>query len=205
VWELASVKEQGWIGRIMRAIRLPTPVPYVPLTLCRPPRLIEVPSAWTGLELVLHDILERFQIGRDRCLEFGVEFGYSTVALSNYFREVIGVDLFTGDIHTIHHGDHYARTSKALASFANISLVRCDYRDWIAQDTSQYDLVHVDIVHTYTDTYRCGLWSARHAKCTLFHDTQSFPAVKCAVYKIALETGKTFYNYRRHYGLGILV
>jgi hypothetical protein len=197
--------ESAGLRGLLRAIRSPRAIPYVPLALARPSRSITVPSAWSGLELILADVIQRFNVGQARCLEFGVEFGYSTVALSSYFHEVIGVDLFTGDMHTTHQGDHYASTSEALALFANISLVRSDYRDWIEQDLSQYDLVHVDIVHTYSDTYRCGLWSAQHAKCVLFHDTESFRAVKRAVHDIALDTGKTFYNYKPHNGLGILV
>jgi hypothetical protein len=39
----------------------------------------------------------------------------------------------------------------------------------------------------------------------LFHDTESFPAVKQAVSDIARETNKTFYNFKESYGLGILV
>jgi hypothetical protein len=63
----------------------------------------------------------------------------------------------------------------------------------------------VDIVHTYEHTYRCGLWSAQHSKCTLFHDTESFFDVKMAVVDIARATGKRFYNFRQCYGLGIVV
>jgi hypothetical protein len=138
-------------------------------------------------------------------LEFGVEFGYSTVALSNYFMRVLGVDLFTGDLHTMHHGDHFESTKRSLAPFHNIELVRANYKDWIKRDTETYSLIHVDIVHTYEDTYWCGLWSARHSDCTLFHDTESFPEVQRAVEDIARETGKRFFNYPKCNGLGILV
>ena len=198
---------QPWLKRAMRLTRHRRIVRYEPLELLPLPaeRTIAVESAWKGHELVIADILERFDIGRRRCLEFGVEFGYSTVALSAYFADVIGIDLFTGDIHTVHKGDHYAPTTASLAQFSNITLVRSDYRDWIERDDSFYDLIHVDIVHTYEDTYKCGLWSVNHATCTLFHDTESFASVKDAVADITSETGKRFYNYASHYGLGIVI
>jgi hypothetical protein len=139
------------------------------------------------------------------CLEFGVEFGYSTVAFSNYFKKVIGIDIFLGDIHTVHKGDHYEQTKASLSAFNNIELIKADYKDWIKTDTEVYDLIHIDIVHTYEDTYQCGLWSAQHSTCTLFHDTESFPEVKRAVSDIAKITGKKFYNYPKYYGLGIIV
>jgi hypothetical protein len=84
-------------------------------------------------------------------------------------------------------------------------LVRSDFRDWIKQDNSSYDLIHVDIVHTYADTFACGLWGAVHSQCTLFHDTESFPAVKRAVIEISRRTGKRFHNFPESNGLGILV
>lgn len=178
---------------------------YLPKKEVKPERCIEVSSAWRGIESILIDLVHRFQVPCGTCLEFGVEFGYSTVALSNYFSKVLGIDLFTGDRHTIHQGDHFEATRKSLEKFPNIELVKADYKDWIEQDTETYDLIHVDIVHTYEDTYKCGLWSANHSKCTIFHDTESFPEVLRAVTDIARETGKRFFNYPKFNGLGILV
>ena len=178
---------------------------YFPNSEVKPERCIEVDSAWKGIESILFDIIRRFNISCDSCLEFGVEFGYSTVALSNYFLKVVGVDLFTGDANTVYHGDHFESTKSSLEKFTNIELIRDDYRNWIENDTDIYDLIHVDIVHTYEDTYRCGLWSALHSKCTIFHDTESFPEVRRAVEDIARETGKRFFNYPKCNGLGILV
>ena len=178
---------------------------YLPKSEVKPARCLNVDSAWKGIESILFDLVRRFDVPRDTCLEFGVEFGYSTVALSNYFSKVRGVDLFTGDMHTMHHGDHFEETKKSLEKFPNIELVKADYKDWIEQDTEVYSLIHVDIVHTYEDTYRCGLWSALHSKCTIFHDTESFPEVRRAVEDIALATGKKFFNYPNCNGLGILV
>lgn len=180
-------------------------LPYVPRTRKLPSRVLSSPTAWKGIESVLSDLILRFNIGNRRCLEFGVEYGYSTVALSSFFDTVTGVDIFCGDKHTDNKNDIFTQTSARLAGFNNIRLVRSDYRDWIAKDDSSYDLIHVDIVHTYLDTFTCGLWSARHAQCAIFHDTLSFPAVKRAVLDIARQTGKRFYNFEESYGLGILV
>lgn len=178
---------------------------YVPETRQLPPRILSQPTAWKGIESILGDLIRRFNIGTRHCLEFGVEYGYSTAALSSFFETVTGVDIFCGDKHTSNKSDIFVQTSARLAGFNNIRLVCSDYRDWIAKDESSYDLIHVDIVHTYIDTFTCGLWSARHAQCAIFHDTLSFPAVKRAVLDIARQTGKRFYNFEESYGLGILV
>ena len=178
---------------------------YLPKSEIKPERCIEVDSAWKGIESILFDLIHRFNIPCNSCLEFGVEFGYSTVALSNYFSKVIGIDLFTGDANTIYHGDHFESTKSSLEKFSNIELIKDDYKNWIENDSEFYDLIHVDIVHTYEDTYACGLWSAQHSKCTIFHDTESFPEVRRAVEDIAKETGKLFFNYPKCNGLGILV
>jgi hypothetical protein len=180
---------------------------YVPEYRQPPPRILEVHSAWKGIESVLSDLITRFNIGTSSCLEFGVERGYSTAAFSCFFESVTGVDTFLGDKHTCGTQDLYESTRERLSPFDNIHLVRSTYQDFTAQakDNSYYDLTHVDIIHTYIDTFTCGLWSARHSRCVLFHDTESFPAVKQAVSDIARETNKTFYNFTESYGLGILV
>lgn len=178
---------------------------YEPAALHEPANLLPVVSAWKGHEMVLQDLLERFHIPRHRALEFGVEFGFSAAAFASYFDSFTGVDTFQGDRHTVNSQDIYAETVANLAPYPNIRLVRSDYRDFIRGNDERYDLIHVDIIHTYAATYECGLWSAQHSACTLFHDTESFPAVKLAVVDIARKTGKTMYNFKEFYGLGILV
>jgi len=178
---------------------------YLPQRRQLPDRILPVATAWKGIESVLGDLIEKFDIGTRSCLEFGVEHGYSTAALSCFFDAVTGVDIFVGDKHTRDPRDLFASTSDRLASFKNIRLVRSDYREWTATDQNVYDLIHIDIVHTYGDTFACGIWSVQHAKCVLFHDTESFPAVKRAVMDIARQTGKRFYNFEESNGLGILV
>jgi Methyltransferase domain len=180
-------------------------IEFVPRHRQPPSRMLQVQSAWKGIESVLADIIDRFQLRTNRCLEFGVEYGYSTVALSSFFDSVIGIDTFLGDQHTQDHRDLYAETVNRLSEFENIRLIRSNFRDWTKQDNDSYDLVHVDIVHTYADTFACGLWSALHSQCTIFHDTEAFPAVKRAVIEISRRTGKSFHNFKESCGLGILV
>jgi len=178
---------------------------YTPKVYQTPSRLVQSKSrAWMGLESIIFDVIQFSGIRQDRMLEFGVEFGYSTAAFANYFKNVIGVDIFTGDPHAGYHGDIYEMTRRNLADFPNIRLVKSDYKDFIRTNNDRYDLVHVDIVHTYEATFECGLWAAQHSDCTLFHDTESFPEVKKAVAHIANVTGKRFYNYRHCNGLGII-
>ncbi len=180
-------------------------IPFVPNRRQPPPRILRVDSAWKGIENILSDLIERFQIGTNRCLEFGVEFGYSTAALSSFFSSVIGVDTFAGDEHTANKKDVYEETVSRLSPFGNVRLIRSDYRDWIREDQNSYDLIHVDIVHTYADTFKCGLWSAAHSQCVIFHDTESFPTVRRAVIDVSRLSGKSFYNFKESNGLGILV
>ncbi len=178
---------------------------YIPSKLMKPEKLLPVVTAWEGLELIIKDIIERFNLGTESCIEFGVEFGYSSVVFSNYFKKVVGVDIFLGDEHTDFKGDHYENTKTSLAEFKNIELHKSDYKDWIKQDSNHYNFSHVDIVHNYKETYECGLWASQHSDCTVFHDTESFPEVRRAVIDIGKATGKKVYNYPYHNGLGIIV
>jgi hypothetical protein len=179
--------------------------PYKPGNLATPEKMLDVVSAWKGLEMIIEDIIVRFGLGRDQCIEFGVEFGYSAVVFSNFFEKVTGVDTFEGDIHTANKQQHFEETRERLRPFDNIHLVKSDYRDWIVRDNNRYNLAHVDIVHNYKETFECGLWAARHSECTIFHDTESFPEVRRAVKDIARATGQKLYNYPHHHGLGIVV
>ena len=106
------------------------------------------PSAWGDIPKILKDIILRFDLKTKICLEFGVEYGYSTSALSNYFDRVIGVDTFLGDIHTGLTEDHYQRTKNELSIFENIELIQKDFLSFINQSENDriYDLIHIDIV-----------------------------------------------------------
>lgn len=185
-------------------------IPYVPQFYVKLPKLAEVGTAWNGVDRILYDIVNRFNVKQGIALEFGVEFGYSTSALANVFKQVIGIDTFTGDIHSSIRVDHFKETEQRLKVFwPNIVLFQMDFQTWIGFDDRQYDLIHVDIVHNFEETYDAGMWAVEHAPVVIFHDTEAFPKVKDAVMAIAEDKGRTFYNYGRcpesQHGLGILV
>jgi hypothetical protein len=176
---------------------------YTPRKRENPPGLLPQ-TAWGNIPTILQDVIDRFSIPRGTALEFGVEYGYSTSALAHYFRHVTGVDTFTGDTHSGIKRDHYAVTKSLLRRHPNVELVQADYRDFISGHGLRHDLIHVDIVHTYEDTYRCGRWALDHARVVIFHDTESFGDVKRACTDLAREFGLAFYNYRESHGLGII-
>lgn len=186
-----------------------TPVeiqPYTPKFYVKLPSIAEVGTAWNGIDEILYDIVARFDVPQNHALEFGVQFGYSTSALANVFQEVTGVDTFIGDVHAGYLPDHYAETRERLKQWPNIQLVQARYQDFIALEAErQYDLIHVDIVHTFDETCECGLWAVKHSPVVLFHDTLSFSAVMRAVTTVAAESGYRFYNFEPCHGLGILV
>lgn len=181
---------------------------YSPKKLRSPICLLDVPSAWKGCELVIGDIINRFKIKTDKALEFGVEYGYSTVVLSNFFKQVIGVDTFDGDQHTLHKNieGFYEGIKDFLAPYKNIQLEKSSYQDYIKTKymNAPFDLIHVDIVHTYQDTFNCGDWAMENATMVIFHDTESFPDVRRAVLDLSEKYSVEFYNYPHFYGLGIL-
>ncbi len=157
-------------------------------------------SAWGNIPTILNDIITRFKIKRNRAIEFGVEFGYSTAALAQCFDNVIGVDIFTGDEHAGFKGDIYEETQKNLSIYKGVKLIKQSYQDYI-KDCNDY----VDIIHTYEDTFACGEWCVLHSEIVVFHDTLSFPEVYKACYDLAVKYDLDFYNYEESYGLGILV
>ena len=180
-------------------------VPYVPEQLWTPRHLVDVPTAWTGCESILRDVMLRFKIKSNTALEFGVDYGYSTAALANFFNRVIGVDTFLGDVHAGARENLLEKATNALKDFKNIELVQSDYRDFIKGDHGMFDLINVDIVHHYQETNECVAWAVQHSDVTLVHDTIAFPEVRRAVQDVCWETGVVFYEWQVKHGLGILV
>jgi len=182
------------------------PLIYTP-TFRETPRVFSLyPSAWGNIPTILNDIIKRFNVKRNTCLEFGVEYGYSTSALSNYFKKVIGVDTFTGDIHAGIVSDHYQRTKSLLErDYGNIHLIQSSYQDYAKTCSEKFDMIHIDIVHDYENTFACGDWSCQHSDVVIFHDTLSFPTVMKSCIDLSEKHEMTFYNYEESYGLGILV
>lgn len=170
----------------------------------KPARLIECASAWKGLESILGSVVDSFCAHRETAVEFGVEYGYSLVAMSNFFDKVIGVDTFSGDSHA-GYGTTMEHAKRNTAEFENISLVKSDWREFANKnEDKQFDLIHVDIEHWFQTTYDCGLWAIHHAPVVLFHDTISFIDVLRTCKKLSEENNMSFYNYPLYNGLGIL-
>lgn len=162
-------------------------------------------SAWGNIPTILLDIIEKFNVRQEIALEFGVEYGYSTSALANYFKTVIGVDIFEGGSYRLTEEEHLEKTKKNLEGFNNIQLVKSSFQKFIKDNDCQYDLIHIDIIHEYNDTFACGDWAVQHAPITLFHDTISYSDVMRAVTTLAKIHNLDFYNYEEWHGLGILV
>jgi len=161
-------------------------------------------SAWGDIPKILPSIIKKFNIKSDRALEFGVEYGYSTSAMSNFFNEVIGVDTFEGDINSTLKENHIDKTKDLLKEFENIKLIKSDYKDFIINNDETYDLIHIDIIHDYENTYFCGEWAVNHSPIVIFHDTISFPDVMNVCKDLSIKYKLEFYNYPNSNGLGIL-
>ena len=169
------------------------------------PRLADVGSAWGNIPTILKDIIKRFNLKQDLALEFGVEYGYSTSAMSNYFTNVIGVDTFEGDPHSGFKDNHLETTTNNLVDFNNIQLIKSDYKDYIKDNNDMYDMIHIDIVHNYNETFECGEWAIKHSKCVIFHDTLSFREIMRVCKDLSIRYNLDFYNYEESHGLGILI
>jgi hypothetical protein len=178
---------------------------FVPQSRSTPKLATQEPSAWGDIPSILEDIIKRFNIKCDKAIEFGVEWGYSTSALSNYFSDVIGVDTFEGDEHAGFKGDIFEKTKGYLSEFTNIKLVKSSYQDYVVDNNDSFNLAHVDIIHTYEETFKCGEWCVNHSDVVIFHDTESFPEVKRACGDLAIKYNLDFHNYMGSNGLGILV
>jgi predicted O-methyltransferase YrrM len=198
------IHTRGRYDDLMFVVRKKDVINYSP-KVRKEPRILQMSSAWGDIPSIIFDIIDRFGIKTKKALEFGVEYGYSTTALSNYFDEVTGVDIFTGDIHAGITEDHYESTKSNLSSWSNIELIKSDYRDFIKENNERYDLIHIDIIHTYAETFECGEWSVQHSDVVIFHDTESFPDVKRVCEDLSEKYNLDFYNYTSSFGLGILV
>jgi len=166
-------------------------------------RLTSKPSAWVGLEDYLYPIIKKYNLKCDTALEFGVEHGYSTYLLSQIFNKVVAVDTFEGDIHTKFQ-DLYEETLSTFKEIKNTSILKSDFREFIKQNDNLYDLIHIDIVHTYDDTYECAEWSIKHSSVVLLHDTVSYPDINRVCVDLANKYQLEYYNIPHHNGLGIL-
>ena len=178
-----------------------------------PPRLLDVNTGWRPFETIIGDLADRFCRKNSLALEFGVEYGFSISAISNYFSRVIGVDHFKGDEHagfTQEGVNRYEETRKALEPFENVRLIPLDWETFsqIILPEFRFDLIHVDIFHDYDTTFGCGSWAVEHSDCVLFHDTHhpAFDGVVPAIRDIAAKYKElSWYDSQEGSGLSILV
>lgn len=185
------------------------PIPYNPGYMIPLLGLPNPGSAWRGLDGILPALINDFNIGTSECLEVGVEGGYSTAALAHYFESVTGVDHFKGDEHSGIKEDAerlQQETRAALSKWPNIRIVNADCFDWMlgTEPLAHYDLVHLDLVHTYEATYCAALWACDRADLVILHDTHSFPDVMRACQDAADAKRRVLYDFPDHHGLGIL-
>jgi hypothetical protein len=166
----------------------------------------DVVSAWVGIERIMNPMIRDFKLNTKRALEFGVEWGYSTSIFAGCFDEVIGIDTFTGDVHSGIKEDHFTHTSNSLKDFKNIHLVKSDWQTWANEISSdeRFDLIHIDIIHDYHNTFSAGDWACKHSDFVIFHDVVSFQEVDLAVKDLARKWNMSYYYYPLYNGLGIL-
>lgn len=164
-----------------------------------------ISSAWKGLEDYINPIIDCFNIQPNTALEFGVDLGYSADIFSQVFNKVIGVDSFIGDCHIRHEqGDNFYHAVKDSFVDTNVEIIRSSFEDFIANNETLYDLIHIDIVHEYTPTFNCADWAIQHSNVVILHDTVSFPEIYKVCEDISYKHNAKFYNITEHFGLGIL-
>jgi len=167
--------------------------------------LRDISSAWKGLERYIPDIITKLKIETNTALEFGVDHGYSSEALSNLFDKVIGVDSFIGDAHIIHEqGEEFYNTVKNSFTGTNVEIIKSSFENFIESNTNHYNLIHIDIVHEYQPTYECADWSIQHSDVVVLHDTISFPEIHRVCEDISRKHNANYVNIPNHHGLGVL-
>ena len=167
--------------------------------------LFKVPSGWKGLEEYMPSIISKLNIKTNLALEFGVDSGYSLKILSQIFDKAVGVDAFLGDSHIGHEqGDVFYKEILNKFSNTNVELVKSKYQDFIKNNNSKYDLIHVDIVHFYKETYECAEWSLQHSNVVLIHDTCTFPDMAKVCVDLSKKYSAKYYNITECNGLGVL-
>lgn len=170
---------------------------------------LNIYSAWEGLEMYMPSIIEQFNIKTNKALEFGVQEGYSTYILSKIFNKVIGVDGFLNSYYGLPNTGHpqaeelYLNTKETFKN-TNVEIIRSTFEDYIDKDNDMYDLIHIDIVHTYEPTFKCAEWAIQHSNVVILHDTISFPDVDKVCIDISNMYKLNYYNIPKSCGLGVL-
>lgn len=178
-------------------------IPYAPKVRVRPDRVLNIGSAWIGIESILFSLIKEFDVRTHVAVEFGVDEGYSLAALANYFGEVLGVDHCEG----LGHDPEviFPQLQKTFKAFPNVALMRASWGEFAMIRKGTADLIHIDMDHNYQQTFDAGDWAVQHAPVVLFHDTMSWPeGVGRACEDLSEKHGLFYYEYRDSHGLGIL-
>jgi hypothetical protein len=173
-----------------------------------PTEITDIEVAWAGLQKIIKDIIVRFNITPNLALDLGVLYGYSTCSLSYYFKKVIGVDTFKEDRYdnNTERPSKFYNVLKILIKFPNIQLIESMYQDYIKKEPfGKYDLIHIDMIHSYQETFDAGDWALQHSDCVIFHDADAIKDVYNACSDLADKYNYTFYLYKPSWGLAILV
>ena len=162
-------------------------------------------TMWAGLESYIPSIIKEFNINPKKALEFGVEYGYSLHIFAQLFSEAYGVDTFDGDEHAgVQEKNIFKQVADSFKN-TNVSIFKSDFRDFIECHNSRYDLIHIDIIHTYKETFECLEWSIFHSDVVILHDTCSFPEINRVCEDMVKKyPNYGYYNIPEHFGLGII-
>jgi predicted O-methyltransferase YrrM len=183
---------------------------YIPSYYKNPavPQIVSIKErAWEESSVIIYDIMKRFEITNGLAIDIGVLYGYSTCVLANYFKEVIGIDTFRENRYNIKEGkkSNFNEVKEWVSEFNNITLIESLWQDVIDNVPVKPSLVHIDIIHNYEETYKCGEWAVQHCDHVIFHDTLANPEVLKACEDLGEKYGFDVYNYENDFGLGILV
>lgn len=163
------------------------------------------PSAWRGNEKFLPSIIRSFNLQNNLALDIGVDEGYSTEVFSKFFKKVQGIDSFEGDPHIGHpQGSDFFNKIKNSFKDSNVEIIKTKFEDFILNNHSFYDLIHIDIVHLYEPTFKCAEWAINHSNVVLLHDTISFPDINRVCIDISNKYNLGYININYVFGLGIL-
>ena len=159
-------------------------------------KLLDIPSAWIGLEHVANWIVET--VRPHVTVDLGVDHGFSTCVLATAgYGKVYGIDR-RADI--LAKAQAYADT----LGLKNIELICDDYNLVALGWERPVDILHIDGDHDYESVVRdFASWQGhlRPGGILLMHDLDSFPDGPGRVFN-TIEWPK--WVLRDHHGLGVL-
>lgn len=131
--------------------------------------LLEIPSAWHGLEDIANWIVET--VRPHVTVDLGVDHGFSTCVLATAgFGKVYGIDLNDDRL-------NYARKFALEHAIYNVEFICADYNTVAAQWSLPVDILHIDGHHDYENVSKdFNTWvpHLRQGGVLLMHDIDSF-------------------------------